>query len=244
MRLVRETRSSGQAKPVRSVFLALCHLLAVSLLAAPAFAQSGVISGTTGSSQAVGTTAGNGAENTASVVATITLIQPLVSVTVSPTGATFANCRDRLGNSTFGLLVPNGACDTQGAAIQVTNQSNVPVRIQVMGTSAVPFSAGPGWTLCQTTGPTTCSGTFSTALGFPAPLPGPDQFTQILGGPQPFQLSASFQCDQHLDPSCSGVVPGASSASATESLTIIGPQASTDPSAAFTTTVTWMAVVL
>jgi hypothetical protein len=154
---------------------------------------------------------------------TLTLApQAVVSLTVTPTTGTFANCS---GANSAQLAFPNGTCEVTG--ITITNGS-VADQIFVNGQNAIPTDAGTPWTLVDAT-------------------PGPNQFEEVstgipAAGEQALFLSNTPQCDTAFT-----AEPGNCNAAAGSSgpeigiLDVTGPSSSTD-SGPFTVTTTWTAV--
>jgi len=175
------------------------------------------------------------ASNTGSVTATIPIA--VISLTVTPSTATFDNCDG--GNSTAHALgFPNGSCSTI-LPLVVTN-TGAASHIQVQGSDAAPSTGSPIWNLCFPGGsPKTpaCSG--------PANFPGTDEFSMLyrvpfIGSSFPFSpLSKEPRADQNFG--VGGAAPAG--ATATEPLAIVGPFRSTNNSTSFTATVTWIAIL-
>lgn len=188
-----------------------------------------------------------GVSSTGSVSASVTVEQPFVSVTVAPTSVAFGSCTIN-GAATSGLLTPNGECST--SAVSLTYTSNVPVNIKVKGANALgntPPANHPGWALCQSgtsvgqPGYSTCADQGTLAL------PGPDQYRLRVGAAQ--ELTNQFACDRNITAQlsdCSAGLPIATAPGTTTtgvSLSLVGPQASTDlASTTFTTSVSWLVI--
>jgi hypothetical protein len=190
------------------------------------------------------------AQGSGSGTATINVVPSVLSVTISPTTFTYANCAG--GSSTASTLgFPGASCyvggnptTAAGAAGDVTiTNTGAPSQIDVNGANAVPSDSGTPWTLCNGPGPV-CSQQVE---------PGPNQFTENgngWSGSGPNGISSNPysntpQCDKAFDyavqgDTCSTPVP--SGASTGEQLEILGPESSTDTSNSFTTTITWTAV--
>lgn len=176
------------------------------------------------------------AADSGSVGVTVNIAQ--ISITVSPSTATLTGCSR--GNSTPTQLgFPNGQCEG-GAFITITN-TGAGSHISVEATNAIPADNGTPWSLCTFGGATPCSG--PTITGVVAP--GTDQFAMTvqsasvppLEGPQ--SLSTTLLPDGHFG---SG---GAAAAGAMqkENTLLYGPQSSTDQSASFSTSITWVAAL-
>jgi hypothetical protein len=133
------------------------------------------------------------------------------------------------------LAFPNGTCSTNGV-VTITNGTQVG-HIDVQGADAIPSDSGTHWTLCGGTG-ASCTGTGGAK-------PGQDQFeqgtTNATATPTPVPMTTSPACDIEFDGTAGDCVAG-SGQSQSEDLFLVGPSASTDTSASFTTTVTWTAV--
>ena len=187
------------------------------------------------------------AANTGSSTATINILPPVYSVTVSPATFSFGLCSTRLGASTGGSLgFPDGYCYygngpgsvyTTGVTIANTGAAG---HIDVNGSNAVPSDAGTPWTLCsEAVG--TC-----TLLQGGLYYPGANQFQLVTsadpeGGNASTILSNSPACDAAFDGGTSGGCSAAIGASQIEGITLAGPESSTDTSSTFTTTLTWTA---
>ena len=167
----------------------------------------------------------------------------LRSITVTPATSTFGDCTAGGGkgtNTTPGeLAFPNGICTvgsvtTNGITGGVT-VVNGPVagHIDVSGQQARPEDTGTPWTLIVT-------GT-----------PGVDQFREATNGSQLVQFPSESRivpqtipvCDKSFEVSgTAGACTSAAGQSATESLVLLGPSATTDTHGPFVVTTTWMAV--
>lgn len=177
------------------------------------------------------------ASTSGSSTGTVNVTPPAVrSITVSPSSFTFGACHDNANNPTGSYLsFPNGYCyiDNSGTGITITN-GTASSHIDIQGADAIPSDAGTHWTLC-TAGTTACTGSGGE--------PGQDQFAErsdISGQESPW-LTASAQCDSAFDAPNTSCAATAGQA-ATETLTLVGPSGSTDPSTTFTTVWTWTAV--
>ncbi len=176
------------------------------------------------------------ADTTGSVTETISVSPPVTySLTVSPASVNVCSSQEPLG-------FPNKA--SYSDPITVTS-GPVAADIDVNGADAGPADGGTPWTLCGGTGGPACSifndGAFS--------IPGKDQYleqTDNSASPGPL-LTSTPQCDTAFTAghSCAAA-PNQSSprgpASAGYAVLLEGPSQSTDPSATFTTSVTWTAV--
>lgn len=164
------------------------------------------------------------------ITATITVVPPVKSVTVSVSALTYGFCNG--GSSTTSKLgFPNGQCFTTNYT--VTN-GNTAAQIDATGSDAVPSSGGTHWTLCGGSAP---------ACTAPSSSPAQDQYKETVfngsAGSSMF-LTNSPQCDGAFsNPTC-GASPASTSDS--EALQIIGPSTSSDGSPTFTATVTYTAV--
>lgn len=102
----------------------------------------------------------------------------------------------------------------------------------------MPSDNGTHWTLCGGTGGASCTGTGGAQ-------PGQDQFKQgtvnATATPTPVPMTTSPACDTEFD-GTKGDCAAAGGQAQTENLFLVGPSASTDTSASFTTIVTWTAV--
>jgi hypothetical protein len=158
------------------------------------------------------------------------------SVTVSPSATTFTACASSAGASSGTTLVfPNGTC--LAGPVTITNGSQ-PGHIDVQGSDAVPSDNGTRWTLClpMVGAPVVpCTGTANPLT------PGADQFAEeanTANGTGSPPLTNNPQCDTAFSAACAA----SSGQSASETLILLGPQSSSDPSASFTTVWTWTAV--
>jgi hypothetical protein len=147
----------------------------------------------------------------------------IVSVVVSTSATIFASCTGPgPGGSQMGT--PNGVCQTAPVTVTVSGSAS---SVTVQASDAIPSDGGSGWTLCGVE--TSCTVT----------APGSDQFSiKAVDNSSPAtatQLGRNPQCDAAFG--CGAV----SNASRTEYLLATGPASSTNKSARFTTTVTWMA---
>jgi hypothetical protein len=162
------------------------------------------------------------AANVATATATVSIV--FKSVTISTNQLTYTRCTG--GDSTGTRLgFPNGRC-TSGP-VTVTNGA-APSTIVVSGTDAAPSDAGKSWTLCGGAGAPACTGK--------GVFPGVDQFFETDAN---VKLGPAGSCDVWfaVNP-CGSATPGQAT---TESLLLLGPEASTDQSPTFTTQITWTA---
>jgi hypothetical protein len=167
--------------------------------------------------------AGSGGGPSHEAVVKVTVDVAVRSVTVTPNSITLC--------ATTPLQVPFGSCQLNGA-VTVTN-GTAKSHIDVQGADAVPSDGGKHWALC---------GTLHEPCANSTHAPGVDQYTvRTLGTGEQYLASQTSVCDFAFKSACSGGgVPGG--ASQTETIILDGPQASTDPSPRFTTTITWTAV--
>jgi hypothetical protein len=186
------------------------------------------------------------AQSSGSSTATINVgTQPVLSLTVSPSTVTYANC-DGGSSTTSTLGFPNATCfvggvidSAQGSAggVTVTN-TGAPSQVDVNGANAIPSDAGTNWTLVTDA------------------TPGANQFVEDGAGwsgndaDDSLEYTNSPQCDaafgegQGQGTKDNGACTAASTTgeSTAEQLYIIGPASSTDTSSTFTTVITWTAV--
>lgn len=141
------------------------------------------------------------------------------------------------------LTFPNGTCTSP--PLTITN-GTAPAAIDVQGANAYPASATadpgtspPDWTLCDAssacTGP---AGNFFTN-------PGQDQYSESTipatgANASTIALTNSAQCDTAFATNSCAASPNEQSVG--EAVFLRGPAASTDPSSAFISSVTWTAV--
>lgn len=180
--------------------------------------------------------------SSASTNATVNVLPTITSITVSPDSETFGHCHGGISpNSSTSTLLgyPNGECtvgNLKSNAYPITiKNTGIPAFIRVSASNAVPADHGAAWKLCSPQGKVTCTGTDAK--------PGAEQFeawTASTGEVNPSGLTANSACDYAFDAS-SGCTAGRN-ASRTEGLKLIGPESFTDPSTAWTVTVTWLAL--
>jgi hypothetical protein len=155
----------------------------------------------------------------------------VLSVTVSPSSATFDACRGGDSTSPGQLGFPNGTCHVNGLVITNTG---LPGHMMVSGAPMSPTGGGTPWVLCGATDRTTPS---CNNVG----QPGADQYNLALTnniGRFGLGLSAQAQCDitfGGLAPSCAAA-PGQSTF---ENVRLTGPQSTSSGANSYTTTITW-----
>lgn len=168
------------------------------------------------------------------VTASIPVVAPVVrSVNVSPVSVTYASCTKADGSTAAGVTFPNGTCSTP--AVTVTN-SGVAANVHVQGADAVPTDNGTHWTLCNSTA--SCSGPLQGGTS----RPGTDQYAEQTASAtfaSGTDLSASPQCDKAFNAGGCAATAGQASI---ETVRLVAPQSSSDPSTSFSTTLTWIAV--
>jgi hypothetical protein len=162
------------------------------------------------------------------------LVNAVRSITVSPASVALINCAGGTSDSTH-LGFPSGVCGVN-PGITVTN-GGVAGHVSVTGADAVPVDNGQHWVLCGGAGGPACTG--------PTGSPGQDQYlervgTSTVGGPVLTNVAlcdTSFGAAAPATPSCAA----AANQSVGEGIYFAGPTVTTDPSASFTTMVTWTA---
>jgi hypothetical protein len=172
------------------------------------------------------------AATTGSSTATINVAPEVLSLSVSPATATFANCGED-GTATE-LSFPNGTCDVGSGAggasddlvtggITITN-TGVAGDIDVNGADAIPSDGGTPWTLVPST-----------------TTPGENEFTLWTAWQYSTNLSTTPACDEAFNAPDAGC--GATTGQSTEEeIELRGPSSSTDTSSVFTTVISWTAV--
>jgi hypothetical protein len=186
----------------------------------------------TGPQQAAGTSG--------SITASLQTVPTVRSVTISPSHATFVDCKGGDGGANTRsvgnkLGFPNGTCVLK-STILITN-SGIASDIDVSGSDAEPADGMTGWSLCSTHGDAavTCTGHRHR--------PGPNQYEVInfgTFGAERGGIADTPQCDRALGPegSCwatQGLVVA-------EGVRLVGPQWSSDTSTNWTVTITWTPV--
>jgi hypothetical protein len=190
-----------------------------------------------------------GAGHSASVNLSLTTVKTIRSVTVSvsPTQASFGNCSGGKGGpyhtpSTASQLgFPNGRCwvGLQGVSYPITiTNSGIASNIDVNGASAVPSDDVTEWSLCNigNSPAVTCTGPNNN-------LPGMDQYlVQNFGpyGENSAGLTDNPRCDQEFD--SNGHCWALEGGQETEGIELTGPSQSTDTSTKWTVTITWTPV--
>jgi hypothetical protein len=213
---------------------------AVALIAA-----AGLAACATGSTSTQTGTPGKGQ----SIAISLKVVPTVVSVTVSPSSASFGGCTGGNGSvntasTSAALGFPNGRCwlGTPGShgsfPITITN-TGVAAKIFVSGASAVPSDGGTQWGLCNL-GPNpaaACTGTGKK-------LPGANQYLvqNFAGGDvNPAGLTGTMTCDAEF---ASGSCQAVQGDSQQEGIELTGPSSTADLSTKWTVTVTWTAFTL
>jgi len=216
-----------------------------SLAAAALLAATGLAAcATTPTSSAPGTPGGS-----SSIAISLKTVPTLVSVSVSPSTATFGSCTGGNGSvntaSTSGALgFPDGQCWLGKAGsggsypITITN-TGVAAKIFVNGGNAVPSDNGTQWGLCNLGS----SPAVSCANGS-GKLPGNNQYLLqnfAAGGENTAGLTNTSVCDAEFAAgSCAAVTGDAQQ----EGIKITGPELSSDTATSWTVTIKWTAVSL
>ena len=229
--------SAGRWSP-RSGLRAAVAILAAAGLAGLAACGAG------GTSSTPGTPGGS-----SSISISLKTVPTVVSVSVSPSTATFGNCAGGNGSvdtaSTSGALgFPNGHCwlgkPGSGGSYPVTiTNTGVAARIFVNGGNAVPSDGGTQWGLCNlgSSPAVTCSAGSGK-------LPGNNQYllqTFAAGSENTAGLTNNSVCDPEFAAgSCAAVTGDAQQ----EGIVITGPELSSDTSTSWTVTIKWTAVSL
>jgi hypothetical protein len=175
-----------------------------------------------------------------SITVSLQTVPSVRSVTISPSHATFVDCKGgdggldtkSVGNK---LGFPNGTCQVN-AAIEITN-SGIGSDIDISGSAAEPADGVTSWSLCSTgsNSPVACTGRHHK--------PGPNQyevvnfgtFGTLRGG-----ITDTPRCDRVLGPL--GSCWARHQLVVVEGLRLIGPQWSSDTSTDWTVTITWTPV--
>jgi hypothetical protein len=162
------------------------------------------------------------------------------SVTISPSHATFVNCKGGDGgvntrSERDELGFPNGSC--QVSATIVIMNTGIASDIDVSGSDAEPADGMAGWTLCNTGhhAAVECTGDKHR--------PGPDQYKVVnfgTFGAEGGGITDTPQCDRILGPL--GNCWATQGLRVTEGIRLIGPEWSSDISTNWTVTVTWTPV--
>jgi hypothetical protein len=214
---------------------------AAAVLAAAGLAACSTAGGT---SSMPGTAGGS-----ASITITLKTVPTVVSVSVSPSTATFGGCTG--GNSsvdtasTSGALgFPNGQCwvgkSGSGGSYPITiTNTGVAAKIDVSSGNAVPSVTGTQWGLCNLGN----SPAVSCANGS-GKLPGNNQYLLqnfAAGSVNTAGLTGTSACDPEFAAgSCAAVTGDAQ----TEGIKVTGPELSSDTATSWTVTITWTAVSL
>jgi plastocyanin len=175
-----------------------------------------VLNAMSGQVVVTGSSGGSGpasGQGSAALNATVSVASQFKSVTLSASSETFGNCVG--GSSSGGTLgFPNGVCQTP--SVTVTNNGTVPETLDVQGANATPSDSGTAWTLIAPGGSQPGQDQFElrNPTGFITPTPAADG---VAGTLQP-------------------------NGNVSESVSLIGPSASTDTSSSFSTTLTWTAL--
>ena len=181
-----------------------------------------------------------------SIAISLSVVPTLVSVTVSPSSASFANCSGGNANvntasTPSSLGFPNGQCwlGTPGpngsTPITITN-TGVAAQVDVKGDNAVPSDGGTQWGLCNlgTSPAVTCSGGGGS--------PGTNQYVAqnfTSGLINPAGLTNSMKCDALFS---AGQCLAAQGDSQTEGIKLTGPASTSDHSTSWTVAIMWTAV--
>jgi hypothetical protein len=215
-------------------------LAAATLLAATGLAACA----TTPTSSTPGAPGGS-----SSIAISLKTVPTLVSVSVSPSTATFGSCTGGNGSvntaSTSGALgFPNGQCWLGKAGsggsypITITN-TGVAAKIFVNGGNAVPSDNGTQWGLCNLG-----SSPAVTCANGSGKLPGNNQYLLqnfASGDENTAGLTNSSVCDAEFAAgSCAAVTGDAQQ----EGIKITGPELSSDTATSWTVTIKWTAVSL
>lgn len=196
-----------------------------------------------------GTTAGTPGKGS-SIAISLKVVPTIVSVTVSPSSASFGGCTG--GNASVNtastpaaLGFPNGHCSlgtpgTNGSfPITITN-TGVAAHVYVNSGNAVPSDGGTQWGLCNfgTNPAVACSGNGGK-------LPGNNQYVVqnfAVGRMNPTGLTNTMTCDPEFRaPPCLAVTQGYGQS---EGILLTGPASTSDQSTSWTVTITWTAVSL
>lgn len=154
----------------------------------------------------------------------------VLSVTVSPSSGSFGFCRGGDSTSPSELGFPNGTCGVRGLVITNTG---LPGHMMVNGSPMLPVGGGTPWVLCG-------SSDGSAARCTNAGQPGADQYNEAsrnIAANVGVKMSGQPQCDTAF--ATSGSCAAAPGQSATENLTVTGPQSTGNGASSYTTTVTW-----
>ena len=210
-------------------------LVAVAGLAACATSTGGTPAGTPGKGS--------------SIDISLKVVPTIVSVTVSPSSASFGGCAGgnasvNTASTSAALGFPNGHCSlgTPGAhgsfPITITN-TGVAASVYVNGGNAVPSDKGTDWGLCNlgTDPAAKCSADDGK-------LPGNNQYVVqnfTSGSMNPTGLTGTMTCDTQFAAGGCSAVQGVAQA---EGILLTGPASSSDQSTEWTVTITWTAVSL
>lgn len=175
-----------------------------------------------------------------SISVSLTTVPTVRSVTISPSHATFADCKGgdggantRSAGSKLGF--PNGTCLVK-SKIVITN-SGIASDIDISGSGAQPADGMPGWSLCNT------GDHAAVACTGQRHRPGPDQYEVVnfgTFGTLRDGITDAPRCDRILGPE--GSCWATQGLAVTEGLKLIGPQWSSDTSTNWTVTITWTPV--
>jgi hypothetical protein len=175
-----------------------------------------------------------------SISVSLRTVPTVRSVTISPSHATFVNCKGGDGgvntrSAGNKLGFPNGTC--QVSTVIVITNTGIASDIDISGSAAEPADGLSGWTLCNTgTNPAvTCTGNKHR--------PGPDQYKVInfgTFGTQGDGITDTPKCDRILGPQ--GSCWATHGLKVTEGVRLIGPEWSSDISTKWTVTITWTPV--
>jgi hypothetical protein len=185
----------------------------------------------------------------ASITISLTTVPTVRSITISPDKAKFGNCsrgdaKDLTASTSAELGFPNGFCwvGTPGPPgsfpIKITN-NGIASQIEVKGSNAVPSGGGNQWSLCNLGDQpaVACTGPDGSA-------PGEDQYLVENFSPHGRQNSAGLSGEPECDAvfASSGGCWAAQDESQIEGFKLIGPELSSNNSAKWTVTITWMPV--
>ena len=208
-------------------------------------AAAGLAACSTGSSSTPTGTPGKGQ----SIAISLKVVPTVVSVTVSPSSASFTGCTGGNGSlntkSTGGALgFPNGRCwlgklGTNGHfPITITN-TGVAARIYVSGGPAAPSDGGTQWGLCNLG-----ANPAAACTGAGGKKPGANQYlVQNFAGSSenPAGLTDNWSCDTEFAAGSCQAVQGDSQQ---EGIELTGPSLTADTSTAWTVRITWIAYTL
>jgi hypothetical protein len=175
-----------------------------------------------------------------SISVSLTTVQTIRSVVISPGHTTFVDCTGGDGgvdtrSKGDKLGFPNGTCRAE-ATIEILNDG-IGSDIDISGANAVPNDGAAGWSLCNS------GASPAVACTGAKHRPGPDQYKVINSGTfgtEHTGIGDTPRCDHSFGPR--GSCWARHSYAFFEYLTLIGPQWSSDTSTNWTVTVTWTPV--